>query len=125
MAVAGKSESGGPLPAEPAAAATSSIEDSTVRIDAEEFARLAAESRERSEAKDEERAALEHDVRIEREEQAEREVVHRAWREQQAYVNAVADLKKKVGWRESRRARAIAAAILVAAVALGVFLYSH
>ena len=51
--------------------------------------------------------------------------MHRAWREQQAYVNAVADLKKKVGWRESRRARAIAAAILVAAVALGVFLYSH
>ena len=55
---------------------------------------------------------------------AEREVVERAWREQQEYASAVEQLKKKVGWRESRRARAIAAAILIAAVATGAFIYN-
>ena len=55
----------------------------------------------------------------------EQKVVEQAWREQQAYVNAVAELKKKVSWRETRRGRAIAAAILIAAVALAAFLYNH
>jgi formylglycine-generating enzyme required for sulfatase activity len=66
------------------------------RIDAEEFARL-----------------------------EERKVVERAWREQEEYARSVAQLKKKVGWRESRRAQAIAAAIVLAAVALGALLYNH
>ena len=96
MAAAGKSGSGAPPPAELAAPAPRSDPEATVRIDAEEFARL-----------------------------EERKVVERAWREQREYASAVAQLKKKVGWRESRRARAIAAAILLAAVALGAFLYNH
>jgi formylglycine-generating enzyme required for sulfatase activity len=96
MAAAGKSGSGAPPPAELAAPAPAPDTDATVRIDVEEFARL-----------------------------EERKVVERAWREQQDYARAVADLKKKVGWRESRRARAIAAAILLAAVALGALLYNH
>ena len=57
--------------------------------------------------------------------QEEREVVERAWREQEEYASAVAELKKKVAWRESRRARAIVAAILLGAVALGVLLYNQ
>ena len=125
MAAAGKPGNGAPAPAEPAAPASTSLEESTVKIDAEEFARLQAEELARNEAKEEERVALEHKVRIEREEQAQREVVERAWRDQHEYASAVAALKKKVGWRESRRARAIAAAILIAAVALGAFLYNH
>jgi formylglycine-generating enzyme required for sulfatase activity len=96
MAAAGKSGSGAPVPAELAAPAPAPDPEATVRIDAEEFAR-----------------------------QAEREVVARAWREQEEYTRAVAELKKEVGWRESRRARAIAAAILLAAVALGAFLYNR
>jgi formylglycine-generating enzyme required for sulfatase activity len=82
-----------------------------VKIDAEEFARMEAEETAK--------------IRSERDEQAERQVVERAWREQQEYASAVANLKKKVGWRESRRVRAIAAAILLAAVALGALLYNH
>jgi formylglycine-generating enzyme required for sulfatase activity len=92
MAAAGKSGSGAPPPGELATPDS----EATVRIDAEEFARL-----------------------------EERRVVERAWREQQEYASAVAQLKKKVGWRESRRARAIAAAILLAAIALGTLLYNH
>ena len=57
--------------------------------------------------------------------QEEREVVERAWREQEEYASAVAELRKKVAWRESRRARAIVAAILLGAVALGVLLYNQ
>jgi len=125
MAAAGKSESGAPLPAEPAAPASAPPAEAFVKIDPEEFARLEAEASAGSEAKEEERVALEREVRIERDEQAQREVVERAWREQQEYASAVAELKKKVGWRESRRARAIAAAILLAAVALGALLYNH
>jgi len=94
MTVAGRSETDAPLPAELAAPAPDA--DATVRIDAEEFARL-----------------------------EQRKVVERAWREQQEYASAVAELKKKVGWRESRRARAVLAAVLVAAVAIGAFLYNH
>src|SRR6478736_5577769 len=101
MAIPAKSDSGATLP----------------ELDAEEFARLEAET-------EKQRLALEHEVRVERDEQAEREVVERAWREQQEYASAVAELKHKVGWRESRRARAIGAALLIAAVALGAFLYN-
>ena len=57
--------------------------------------------------------------------QEEREVVERAWREQEEYVRGVAELKEKIARRESRRARAIAAVILLAAVALGVLLYNR
>ena len=85
--------------------------ESVVRIDAEEFARLEAEERAKK--------------RLERDEQAQREVVDRAWREQEEYARGVAELKEKVARRESRRAKAIAAAVLLAAVALGVFLYNH
>lgn len=111
MAAAGKSESGAPLPAEPAAPASTPPAEAFVKIDAEEFARLEAEALAR--------------VRIERDEQAQREVVERAWREQEEYARGVAELKEKIARRESRRARAIAAAILLGAVALGVFLYNH
>jgi formylglycine-generating enzyme required for sulfatase activity len=89
-----------PPPAEP-----------VVKIDAEEFARLEAEE-----------AAK---IRSERDEHAQQEVLERAWREQQEYARAVADLKEKTGRRKSRRAPAIAAAILLAAVALGALLYNH
>ena len=57
--------------------------------------------------------------------QEARETVDRAWREQEEYARGVAELKKKIARRESRRARAIAVAIVLAAVALGVFLYNH
>jgi formylglycine-generating enzyme required for sulfatase activity len=125
MAAAEKPEGGAPPPAEPAAPAPSAPAEVFVRLDAVEFARLQAEERARTEAEEAARAALEHQVRVERDEQAEREVVERAWREQHEYASAVADLKKKVGWRESRRARAIGAAILIAFVALGALLYNY
>src|SRR5258706_4582014 len=96
--------------ATPAKSDSTAAEEALVRIDAEEFARLEAEEL--------------HKARNLKDEQAEREVVERAWREQQEYASAVAELKKKVGWRESRRARAIAAALLVAAVVLGAFWYN-
>jgi formylglycine-generating enzyme required for sulfatase activity len=70
--------------------------DATVKIDADEFARM-----------------------------QEREVVQRAWRDQEEYAHGVAELKKKIAQRESRRTRAIVAAILLAAVAIGVFLYNR
>ena len=56
---------------------------------------------------------------------AQREVVDRAWREQEEYVRGVAELKEKIARRESRRARAIVVLILLGAVALGVFLYNR
>jgi|CXWL01.1.fsa_nt_gi formylglycine-generating enzyme required for sulfatase activity len=89
MAAVGKSEGGAPLPA--------SLDETVVRVDAEEFAK----------------------------QEAQREIVERAWREQEDYVRGVAELKEKISRSESRRARAIAAAILLSAVALGVFLYNH
>ena len=85
--------------------------ESIVRIDAEEFARLEAEEQAKK--------------RLASDEQAQREVVERAWREQEEYARGVAELKEQVARRESRRARAIAVAILLAAVALGVFLYNY
>jgi len=124
MAAAGKSESDTPLPAELAAPASTPLTQAIVKIEAEEFARLEAEESARREAKEDERIALEHKAQVERDEQAEREVVERAWREEEDYARAVAELKKKVGWRETRRARAIAAAILLGAVALGALLYN-
>ena len=57
--------------------------------------------------------------------QEERETVDRAWREQEEYARGVAELKKKIARRESKLARAIAVATVLAAVALGVFLYNH
>ena len=113
------------MPKEIAAPVPASDPDATVRIDADEFARLQAEGLQRRDAKEEERIALEHGARDERDAQAAREVVQRAWREQEEYTRAVAELKKKVGWRESRRTRAFVAAIVAAAVALGAFLYNH
>src|SRR5258706_9397322 len=95
----------------PAKSDSTAPEETLVRIDDEEFARLEAEEL--------------HKARHQKDEQAEREVVERAWREQQEYANAVAELKKNVGWRESRRARAIAAALLIAAVVSGAFWYNH
>lgn len=71
------------------------------------------------------RITLERNAQAEAEGRLRREVVDRAWREQEEYARGVAELKEKVARRESRRARAIAAAILLAAVALGVFLYNH
>ena len=77
-----------------------------VKIDAEELARLEAEERSSREA-----------------EREEREVVDRAWREQEEYARGVAELKKKMARR--RRAPAIAAAILLAAIAFGALLYNR
>ncbi len=57
--------------------------------------------------------------------QEEREVVERAWREQEEYARGVAALKKKIAWSESRRARAIVVLVLLGAVALGVILYNY
>lgn len=57
--------------------------------------------------------------------QEQRETLDRAWREQEEYARGVAELKKKIARRESRLARAIAVAIVLAAVALGVVLYNH
>ncbi len=113
------------MPKELASPAPAPDPDATVRIDAGEFARLEAEALAQREAKDAERLSLERSARDERDAQAEREVVQRAWREQEEYTRAVAALKKKVGWRESRRTRAIVAGLAIAAVALFAFLYNH
>ena len=94
------------------------------RIDAEEFARLQADAQARSSAKEEERAALEHETRAERDGQARREVLQKAWREQEEYTRAVAQLKDKPDRRASLRVLAIAAVILLGAGALGAVLYS-
>src|SRR5258706_4167786 len=121
MAAAEKSKSGAAVPAELAAPDP----DATVRIDAEEYARLDAEARAIAEKRDEERLALEHSAQADRDAQAERETVERAWREQEEYARGVAELKKKIARSESRRARSIVAAVLLAIVALGVFLYNR
>ena len=125
MASAGKSDSGTPPPTELAAPASTPLAEAFVKIDPEEFARLEAEELARSEAKEEERIALEHKTQVERNAQAERQAVERAWREQEEYARGVAELKKKIARRESRRAPAIAAAVLLGAVALGALLYNH
>lgn len=124
MAAKGKSQGDAPLPATLAVPDSTHVAGADVKIDAEEFARLQAEESARSEAKEEERIALEHEAQIDRDEQARRAVVERAWREQQEYARAVAELKQKTARRESRRAPAIAAAILLGAGALGAVLYS-
>jgi formylglycine-generating enzyme required for sulfatase activity len=95
MAAAGKSESGAAAPADLTVSASLPLEETVVRVDAEEFAR-----------------------------QEQREIVERAWREQEEYSRAVAELKEKTARREARRAPAIAAAILLAAAALGAVLYN-
>ena len=71
------------------------------------------------------RITLERNAQAEAEGRLRLEVVQRAWREQEEYARGVAELKEKIARRESRRARAIAAAILLGAVALGVLLYNH
>ncbi len=104
---------------------TATDADASVKIDAEEFARLEAEASAIAAAKEEERLSLERNAHFEREEQVQQQLAQRAWREQQQYASAVADLKKKVRWRESRRKRAIAALLLVTLAALGVLLYNY
>ncbi|MEW6689204.1 MAG: hypothetical protein AB1452_08960, partial [Pseudomonadota bacterium] len=75
------------------------------RIGADELVRLEAERRARAQAEEEERAALE-----------------RAWRGEEEYARAVAELREE---RAPRRAPAIAGAILLAAgIALAV-VYSY
>ena len=76
MAAAGKSESGAPPPAELTAPASTPLSEAIVKIEAAEFARLETEELAKR--------------RSERDEQAQREVVDRAWREQQEYARAVA-----------------------------------
>ena len=82
---------------------------SVVKIDDEEFARLIAEEAERA--------------RVEREERSEREVVDQAWREQEEYTRAVAELKKKMARR--RRIPAIATVIFLGVAAIAAVMYSH
>ncbi|MEO8144995.1 MAG: formylglycine-generating enzyme family protein, partial [Betaproteobacteria bacterium] len=53
----------------------------------------------------------------------EREVVERAWREQEEYALAVAELKNKIARREKRRGPVIAAAIVLATAAIAGILY--
>jgi formylglycine-generating enzyme required for sulfatase activity len=85
--------------------------DATVRIDAEEFARMQAEDRAKElAAKDVE---------------AQREVVDRAWREQAEYARSVQELKDRIDRRGLVRARAIAVAVALALVAGGVLWYNH
>ena len=99
--------------------------DATVKIDAEEFARLEAEALATTEAKEEARFALEQQSQADRDAQAEREVVDRAWREQEDYARGVAELKRKISRRESRRVPFIVAAILIGVGVLGALYYSH
>ena len=113
------------MPKELAAPLPAPDPDATVRIDAEEYARLEAEAAAILAAKEEERLSLERNAQFEREEQAQQQLAQRAWREQRQYASAVADLKKKVRWSESRRRRGIAALLLVTIAALGVFLYNY
>ena len=63
---AGKYTSGAPLPAEFAAPAPTSLDDTVVKVDTEEFSR----------------------------QEEQREIVERAWREQEEYVRGVAELKE-------------------------------
>jgi len=123
MAAAGKSDSDALAPAQPGAPAASPPAEAFVRIDAGEYARLEAEERARSEAKEEERLALEHSAQADRDAQAEREAVERAWREQEEYARAVAELKRKIARREAARASAIAAGVLVVAGAIAALVY--
>ena len=80
-----------------------------MKIDDEEFARLIAEEAERA--------------RVEREERSERDVVDQAWREQEEYTRAVAELKKKMARR--KRIPVIAAVIFLVVAAIAAVMYSH
>jgi formylglycine-generating enzyme required for sulfatase activity len=91
------------------------------RLDAGEFARLEADARVRERG----RIALEHDAQSDRDEQARRETLEKAWHEQEAYNRAVAELKDETGRRASRRAVAITAATLLAAAVVGAVIYSY
>ena len=88
-----------------------------VKIDADEFDRLEA-------AKAEERGALEQEAQAEREEQAGREVLEKAWAEQEDYRHAMSEFKDKAERRTSRRRiLARAAAVLLVAGTIGAVLY--
>jgi len=78
------------------------------RIDTEELARLEAEKQAKDEARADERATLD-----------------KAWRAQEDYARAVAEVKDKAVRRARLRARALVAALLIGAVALGAFFYGR
>jgi formylglycine-generating enzyme required for sulfatase activity len=80
------------------------------KIDAAEFDRLKAEG-----------AALERDAESEREEQARREALEKAWRDQEQYTHAVAELKDK----EERRMSlgSLALRLVLVAVVLGTVIF--
>jgi len=82
------------------------------RIDAEEFARLQKE-----------RSALEDEARAERDESARHSVLEKAWREQEDYARAVAGVKDEAARRAKLRARALVAALVLVAAALGAFFF--
>jgi len=84
------------------------------KIDADEFARLEAQARQRP--------ALEHEAQADREEQARREALERTWREQEEYNRAVSELKPP---RASRRAPTILAALVLAAGIVAAVVYSY
>jgi len=80
------------------------------KIDAAEFDRLKTEG-----------AALEHDVEADRDAQAREEALDKAWREQEQYTHAVAELKDKEERRMSLRS--LVPLLALAAVALGTILF--
>lgn len=83
--------------------------DATVKIDADEFARLEGEALAKRQSEQDQRA--------------EREVVERAWREEEEYARSVAELKKNMARR--RRIPAIAAALLLVAGLVAALLYGQ
>jgi formylglycine-generating enzyme required for sulfatase activity len=85
------------------------------KLDAEEFARLEAASKGRM--------TLEQEARADREDQADREALAKAWQEQEQYSNAVAELKDEDQRRRSRRRIALAAAAVILVGALAGYFY--
>ena len=90
-------------------------------IDAEEFARLQADARGGGHGQ----FALERDAEAERAELARREALDKAWREQEAYTRAVAEIRDKDPRRGARRAAAIALAFLIGIGVIGAVVYSY
>jgi len=84
------------------------------KIEVDEFARLEADSPRRP--------ALEHEAQSDRNAQARREVLEKAWREQEEYSRAMSELMPA---RAPRRAPTIAAALLLAAAIVGAVVYSY
>jgi hypothetical protein len=85
------------------------------KIEADEFARLEAESPGRP--------ALEHEAQSDRNAQARREALEKAWQEQEEYSRAMSELKPAA--RASRGAPTILAALLLAAAIVGAVAYSY